>query len=441
METPTGIRAEDLTTRKLLLELHRTDSLASGNVLASIMVIRTERKTKMTVTKSGSNSGAFELEYITLKSVSAPEDQDGNRKRYCGVARADKLLELDWNENVRAYLGVDEEGKKRKSTLVNLAIRDTIDSRRDLFPVLNSGMVIVARRVAVEDGKKIAQLERASIINGAQTKGVIADYFRDHPDDRDYPSVNFELIVTDDEELVGDISISRNFQNKVAELSIYGRQGRFDELEKEMRTVDPKIQLRKSETHFGPEYLDTEKLVQVLTVLMPQDIDLPSIMRNKRTPETQYRVYAYRHRSRCLKDFAMVMDDPKNWSAAHKVFLDIAVDGWKLYERLKSEQFFSRLKNVKGDRANGQKVVAKDGVPDGIVFPMLSALGRFVRKVNGQWKIAIPRGFPWETLFRGAYIQETTTAAFNPQTMGKMADCYIALHGAIDMYFAVMESA
>ena len=115
----------------------------------------------MQTTKRGSDKGAFELEYLTLKSVAAPEEQDSNRKRYCGVARADKLLDLDWNENVRAYLGVDEEGKKRKSTMVNLAIRDTIDSRRDLFPVLNSGMVIVARRVAVEDGKKIAQLEKS----------------------------------------------------------------------------------------------------------------------------------------------------------------------------------------------------------------------------------------------------------------------------------------
>lgn len=396
----------------------------------------------MKVTKSGSNSGAFELEYITLKSVSAPEDQDNNRKRYCGVARADKLLELDWDENVRAYLGVDEEGNKRKSTLVNLAIRDTIESRRDLFPVLNSGIVIVSRHVTVEDGRKIAQLERASIINGAQTKGVIADYFRDHPEDRDYPSVNFELIVTDDEELVGDISISRNFQNKVAELSIYGRQGRFDELEKEMRTVDPKIQLRKSETHFGPEYLDTEKLVQVLTVLAPPEIDLPSVVRNKRTPETQYRVYAYRHRSRCLKDFATVMDDPKQWNAAHKLFLDIAVDGWKLYERLKGEQFFSRLRCVKAEsEANGRKIVAKDGVPDGIVFPILSAISRFAKKVNGQWKIAVPKNFPWPTLFQQAYTQETTTAANNPQTMGKDADCYIALHGAIEMYFAVMQAA
>ena len=94
----------------------------------------------------------------------------------------------------------------------------------------------------------------------------------------------------------------------------------------------------------------------------------------------------------------MVMDDPKRWTAAHKVFLDIAVDGWKLYERLKSEQFFSRLKNVRGDKTNGQKVVTKDGVPDGIVFPMLSGLGRFVRRLtaNGRSRYHVDfRGKPY----------------------------------------------
>jgi len=53
----------------------------------------------------------------------------------------------------------------------------------------------------------------------------------------------------------------------------------------------------------------------------------------------------------------------------------------------------------------------------------------------------VPKNFPWPTLFQQAYTQETTTAANNPQIMGKDADCYIALHGAIEMYFAVMQAA
>jgi hypothetical protein len=297
--------------------------------------------------------------------------------------------------------------------------------------------------VTVEDNKRSAQLDHASIINGAQTTGVISDYFADHPDDDDYPSVNFELIVTDDEELIGDISISRNFQNRVADLSIYGRQGRFNDLEAAMRKEDSAIKLRKSETDFGDEYLDTEKLIQVLTVLAPASlVDLPSVTRNKRTPETEYRVYAYRHRSRCLKDFATVMDEASKWPDAYQFFLDLAVQGWKLYERLRGEQYFSRLKCVKREGEEdrgGKKIVAKDGVPDGIVFPLLSALSRFVKKVHGKWKLEIPKRFPWDTLFQQAYIQQTTTAGHNPQSMGKDADCYIALHGAIEMYFAVIR--
>jgi hypothetical protein len=78
-------------------------------------------------------------------------------------------------------------------------------------------------------------------------------------------------------------------------------------------------------------------------------------------------------------------------------------------------------------------------VPDGIVFPILSAISCFVRQVNGRWAIDVPKSFPWEALFQQAYIQETTTTANNPQTMGKDVDCYISLHGLIEMYFAATK--
>jgi hypothetical protein len=43
--------------------------------------------------------------------------------------------------------------------------------------------------------------------------------------------------------------------------------------------------------------------------------------------------------------------------------------------------------------------------------------------------------FPWKAFFENAYSQETTTARGNPQTMGKNADCYVTLHGSIEMFF------
>jgi hypothetical protein len=206
-----------------------------------------------------------------------------------------------------------------------------------------------------------------------------------------------------------------------------------------MRKHDPSVKLRKRETDFSDDYLDTEKLVQVMTAMAPKSVPLPSVDRNRRTPETIYRVYAYRHRSRCLKDFATVMGDPEKWSEAHALFLDIAVDAWKLYQRLKGEQFFSSLHCVKGIGSGTAKIVAPDGVPDGVVFPMLSALSRFIREHKNVWVFKVPKNFPWKTLFDQARIQETTTAHNDPQAMGKDADIYVALHGAIDMFFAVID--
>ena len=393
---------------------------------------------KEAIVMKSNSTVPFTLHYLTLRTVTSPEDKESGRKRYCGIAKANEFFDLNSDENVRGFLGTDEEGRKRKATLVNKAIRDTINERRDLFPALNSGLVIVARSVTVDDDGGQAKLHHAGIINGAQTNGVVGTYFKDHPEDTNYPSVNFELIVTDDEELIADISIARNFQNRVNDLSIYGRQGLFDELERVMQQDDPLIMLRKSETDFGDDYVDTEKLIQVLTVILPSDVAVPSAEKSKKTPETLYRVYAYRHRSRCLKDFATVMEESGAWPEARNCFLDLSSDAWTLYTRLKSEQSFSGLQCVTGikDR-NGQKVVTPDGVPDGIVFPILSALSRFIRHTKGGWKLDVPKGFPWKALYDQARIQETTTAHHDPQTMGKRADCYVALRGAIDMYFAV----
>lgn len=382
----------------------------------------------------------YNLHYHSLRSVTAPEDQEQGRKRFCGVAPAESILPIDTEENVRGFLGRDADGTKRKSTMVNKAIRETLEKNRNDFAILNSGVVLVAQRATVDDNKRVVHLQNASIINGAQTKGVLEEFAAADPQDP-LPSISFELIVADDEDLIADISIARNFQNRVADISIYGRHGLFDELETAMRKQDRSVALRKSETDFGDEYMDTEKLVQVLTVIAPETVGFPSAEQRASRIETRYRTYAYRHRSRCLKDFATVMDEPGIWREARKYYLSIATQAWNLYQRLKGEQAFSNLQKVKGEVQGGQKRVLPDGVPDGIVFPMLSALSRFVVKgSDNKYTIEIPSHFPWQTLFNQAQMIFKTTADHNPQSMGKDTDCYVALHAVIEMYFAATQS-
>jgi len=159
---------------------------------------------KMATQATGGHDKPTLITYNTLRTVNSPEDTQAGRRRYCGVAPANSFFELHTDENVRAYLGRDEDGARRKSTKVNVAIRETLAEHREDFPLLNSGIVIVARDAKVDDNSKPPKLTlySPSIINGAQTQGVLRDFFAERKDDKAYPSVNFELIVTDDEELI-----------------------------------------------------------------------------------------------------------------------------------------------------------------------------------------------------------------------------------------------
>ena len=202
--------------------------------------------------------------------------------------------------------------------------------------------------------------------------------------------------------------------------------------------------MRKSGNRFGDEFLDTEKLIQAITALMPSTIAVPSAaMRHAKTPETEYRVYAYRHRARCLKDYATVMESrlvrKKEWESAATFYIQMGWDAWTLYKQLKSEQSFSYLKTVEGEVVASRKIVSPEGVPDGIVFPMLERLSRFTTQGQDGWAVKIPTAFPWPVFFQMTANLFKNTAKHNPNTMGKQADCYTALHGMLEMFAAMTK--
>ena len=125
------------------------------------------------------------------------------------------MLGLSTDENVRAYL-LDAEGKqRRRETQVNQEIRETLENRPQHFSILNGGVVIVAHSHEVDEQKKTMLLKSPSIINGSQTQGVLQDFFANlELEKAELPSIHvkYELIVTDDEDLIAEISIARNLQ-------------------------------------------------------------------------------------------------------------------------------------------------------------------------------------------------------------------------------------
>lgn len=374
--------------------------------------------------------------FFSFRNISCPEDNDNGRKVFAGRAPASAILDLPTNENVREYL-VDAEGKKRnRRSDVHRVIADTILNYPDKFCVLNSGVVIVARGCESDDSKKILKLVNPSIINGAQTQGVLRDTLTElQTAGAPGPNIHitFELIVTDDEALIAETSIARNYQNDVKAVSIAGRLGQLDELEAALQTKLPGAKLRKSETQLSDEYISSENLLQVITALIPE-----SLWVKPSDGGSPNKVFTYSQRAKCLKDFqetykkAKDSRDPQH--AQHKklyqFYLDIAGDAYQLHSKWKSHQGFAGT-GLRSIEREGRTVV---DVPDGIVFPILASLSAFAVQAPSGWTIKPPKEFKDDELIRAAKAAYVEMAEHNPQTMGKTRACYSSLFQITSIY-------
>ena len=381
--------------------------------------------------KSRARRTLFSFPFHTCRNTSGPEDLEAHRKVLVGYAPGKSFLELEDDENVREYL-VDPPGKQKRSpTLVHKAIRDTLANRPDLFSILNGGFCLVCRSVEVDDKNRVLRLERPSIINGSQTQGEIKRYFKLHEANPQCdPSVFYQLIVTHDDALIADVSIARNFQNDVRPISIAGRRGQLDALEKAIQRKYPDSKLRKAETDVSDDFIDTEKLVQVLFVLSPEAVWEP-IDENLRITS---KAMAYSQKTRCLKIFQHIFDKAeqaeKAYSQLYQYFLDMAGDAWDLYCKWKAHAGFkgTRIQAIEREK---QQIVE---VPDGIVFPILGSMSAFIRKANRRWRIDIPPNFEEKRLIAAAADDYKEIANHNPQTMGKSKACYTSLFRLTSIY-------
>lgn len=382
---------------------------------------------------------AFKFPYINCRNISSPEDESADRKIYSGHAPSASVLNLEDNENVREYL-VDAVGKqKRTPTLVHQAIRKTLEEKPDEFSILNGGMVIVARRAHVDDKEKILYLDRPSIINGSQTQGELRRYFKTVKGESfKAPSIKYELIVTDDDDLIAEISIARNFQNDVRAISIAGRRGQLDELETAIQEVFPDAKLRKSETDLtsDDEFWDTEKLIQVIFAIMPT-----ALLENlDREADASNKVFTYSQKTRCLKLFQRLVEEKgtdEKVAEVYRYFLNVAGPAWQLYEKWKSNPRFkgTRLRSI--IRENGEIIE----VPDGIIFPILSALSVFVKVRKRKWVIDIPEEFDDQELIEASAQAYQEIAGHNPQSMGKSKACYSTLHRLTSVYARLLKKS
>jgi hypothetical protein len=372
---------------------------------------------------------SYEFPFFSVRNITSPEDNINNRRVYVGHAPLSSIIDLPTDENVREYLA--EAGKKRKYSGVHRAIMETLENNPDDFGVLNSGMVIVARHIEVDDKNHKAVLFGPSIINGSQTQGVIRDYRSKHRRMPESTSggelhIKYEIIVAVDEDVIANVSIARNFQNEVLPISIVGRQGHLDELEERFRQKYPLLQIRKSETdkpYSDNNIVDTEKLIQVIAALVPPELWVKGGDFNK--------VYSYSQKTRCLRDFEEIYKRAKGstehpdyakYAQLYQFYLDIAPQAYDLYEKWKKHPGFrgSRIRSI--ERDENRNIV---DVPDGIIFPIIASLSSFASRGATGWTI-MDAGVDAD-LVQTAATAYMEVANSNPNVMGKSKACYTSL--------------
>lgn len=375
--------------------------------------------------KNDASGATVRLSYLKIRDVTTKEEEANGASTYVVVMPAAEILKIGTDGNLRSYIPA-HVGKKRN--LVHKAIATTIREHPDRFSQLNAGFLIGASKIIVDDSKRIVTLHHASVNNGAQSQGEIKLYFDECAKSGEQPvdfAIRCELSIESDSVTRTSIAVARNTATKIEGLSIAGKHGYFDELNASFKKMHPSLELATSETDVEEEYVDTRLLLQILWAMMPEEL----APEKRRTIEARMR--AYKNAAYCLQDFVEIADTrsvEKGNAERYAYFIDMAGQAWREYSKWKThanwkdKYLLGRLKQAVRDDDGYIKEAA-----DGIIFPILCALSRFVKQnKKGRWEIMYPKVFRDDDMLIAARRQLSQCDG-RPMLMGRSGGAYEAL--------------
>ena len=372
-----------------------------------------------------------QLSYQLIRNTTSPDEKAVDVQSFIANVTALEILKLDTSENLRGYLA---EYNARKRNRVHEAIRKTIDTAPQRFIVRNSGFVITASEVEVDDAKKTVTLVNASLINGAQSQGEIRRYVSELTDPNNQDDLTEELffvramIIVDPEpaEIV-ETAIARNIATPVKSLSEAGARRQLDELEASLQRMIPDVKIRKDESQTGEGYLDTRKILQIARLLMPTSVS--------GNPAAAEKLRAYKNPEQCLTEFCDWYEDSSNPEKKAKYDFTVEIAPHALKEYLSWEQhpawsghrIWSETK--KGGRAvrRDRKTGKITWVSPGLIFPVMGAMSEFaIRNQKGEWVLAKPSRFKDAEMIQRA-VNQFRAHNSDPMIMGRSEAAYDAL--------------
>src|ERR1700753_4234464 len=115
----------------------------------------------------GTATGALNLPYSLIRNLTSPDEKANGVQTWFANVNARDILNIGTEDNLRSYIAEHAQSKRNP---VHKQIEATIQELPDRFINRNAGITITCTGCEVDDTRKIARLENASIINGAQTQ-------------------------------------------------------------------------------------------------------------------------------------------------------------------------------------------------------------------------------------------------------------------------------
>lgn len=381
-------------------------------------------------------SNTIELNYQLIRNLTSPEEKANDIQTFFANIPIKQLKKMNTRDNLRDYIPGADPFKPAKRNSVHRAIERTIRTEADRFINRNGGLTITCSNIKIDDKNKTAFLSDDSVINGAQTRGEVLRYLAsfemdqidlDVDDPEDF-HVRVEIIADPDHSSVVETAIARNSASPVKSISQAGGRGQLDELDKVFFEAKG-VRIQKSETD-GNGAVDTFQVLQATRLLMPYEVSKNDTASEMLRP--------YKQRALCLEDFtkwyANKGSDEED-AARYQFTLDMAVTAVKEFEYWQSGEMFNG-KSIRAEVPDGPKKRTfrrdkKGGrivwVSPGIVFPIISSLKHFVRKVDGKWLLKKPEIFEESELVDAA-LEQWRALDTNPMNLGRSAGAYSALN-------------
>jgi len=362
---------------------------------------------------------------------------------YYAVVKVQDLPDLsDWRKiNVR---------DPKMAGKVPDAIREGFNEKRDLFLLMNRGIVLSADKVYFDQAKSHLKLIMSNpnvhgLLDGGHTYNIIREQMK--PDVDQF--VKIEILEGLSAEEITDVVEARNTSNQVKDESLMNLQGDFDQLGTFLKRAPyyNDIAFKEYETYDNgdPKPIDIREIIAILTAFDRDNFN-----------ESTHPINAYRSKAACLTHFA---DNKKSYKKLYPLANEILDLYDLIQEKLPgldntargrsgdvSRGAFGKLTGVSyrdGKLFNSLKYLkrkSKYGVPAGFVFPILGAFRALLEESNGGYvwgKGLDPKGLLDGDL--GTELAETIGSFAaehqNPSKTGKSLNVWKSCYQAARVFY------